>query len=76
MDEEETGERVHPQVPPLFYLICPLPFPEELSTDLDEFAKNGMISRDRLLGSGFERWEVGISCNPAYGGLALRWNHS
>ena len=21
-------------------------------------------------------WEVGISCNPAYGGLALRWNHS
>ena len=21
-------------------------------------------------------WEVGISCNPAYGGLAFRWNHS
>ena len=24
----------------------------------------------------FYSWEVGISCNPAYGGLALRWNHS
>ena len=21
-------------------------------------------------------WEVGISCNPAYRGLTLRWNHS
>ena len=40
MDEEEAGERVHPWVPPLFYIISPLPFPEELSTGMDEFAKN------------------------------------
>ena len=40
MDGEEAGERVHPWVPPLFYLICPLPFPEELSNGMDEFAKN------------------------------------
>ena len=37
-----------------------------------QVANQGLKSGMLLLDS----WEVGISCNPAYWGLALRWNHS